>query len=131
MHKLRNIKWLPVLMVFTIFAIAAFQYYWLEKAYVREKRILERQTNMLFRETIGQLQASKLRIDPTDSSRFKKLLIKTDSPSRIRTREFNRKITSMMNGMVQKYKESGRARIVKDSGRTLLIQDIPGDSVKY
>ena len=131
MHKLRNIKWLPVLMVFTIFAIAAFQYYWLEKAYVREKRILERQTNMLFRETIGQLQASKLRIDPTDSSRFKKLLIKTDSPSRIRTREFNRKITSMMNGMVQKYKESGRARIVKDSGRTLVIQDIPGDSVKY
>ena len=63
MHKLRNLKSFPVLMVLTILAIAAFQYYWLQKAYEREERSLERQANMYFAETVYALQASKLKLD--------------------------------------------------------------------
>ena len=58
MQKLKNKKWLPVLMALTILAIAAFQYYWLSKAYDREKKTLEMRTNILFRETVRSMQAS-------------------------------------------------------------------------
>jgi two-component system, OmpR family, phosphate regulon sensor histidine kinase PhoR len=61
MHRLKQIKWLPILMAATITGIAAFQVYWLDKAYEREKRTLEIRTNMLFRETVHRLQASKLK----------------------------------------------------------------------
>src|SRR6476646_7282358 len=63
MQQLKNIRWMPVLMLITIFAIAAFQFYWLQKAYDREKRTLEMRTNILFRETVRDLQAAKLKLD--------------------------------------------------------------------
>ncbi len=50
-------------MAVTIAGIAAFQVYWLDKAYEREKRTLEIRTNMLFRETVHRLQASKLKLE--------------------------------------------------------------------
>ena len=112
-------------------AIVAFQYYWLKKAYDREKRILERQTNMLFRETVGHLQASKLRIDQLDSNRNPKIFINSDS-SRMRTREFNRKVASMMNVMVEKYHDSGRIKKERTStGKFIIRGTSPRDSIKY
>ena len=113
---------MPVLMVLTIVAIAAFQYYWLEKAYDRERRTLERQTNMLFRETVGHLQAFKLKIDRmNDSSRVIRVTT-GDSMSRP-VRAFNQKVVTMMNTMVQKYKDSGQARILHDSSGTFLVTE--------
>lgn len=50
-------------MVVTILAIAGFQVYWLTKAYEREERTLEMRTNVLFRETVRFVQASKLKLD--------------------------------------------------------------------
>lgn len=50
-------------MVVTILGITAFQIYWLNDTYKREKRILERTSFFAFRETIHTLQASKLRLD--------------------------------------------------------------------
>lgn len=50
-------------MAITIACITGFQIYWLSKAYEREKRTLEIRTNMMFRETIHRLQASKLKLD--------------------------------------------------------------------
>lgn len=47
----------------TIAGITAFQVYWLTKAYEREKRTLEIRSNMMFRETIHRLQASKLKLE--------------------------------------------------------------------
>ena len=47
----------------TIAGITAFQIYWLNKAFEREKRTLEIRSNMMFRETIHRLQASKLKLD--------------------------------------------------------------------
>ncbi|MGZ5285693.1 MAG: sensor histidine kinase [Flavisolibacter sp.] len=125
MHQLKNIKWLPLLMVLTIAAIAAFQYYWLEKAYDREKRTLERQTNMLFRETVGQLQASKLRIDQVqDSGKVSgRIVMNVDTNARRGTRVMNQKLVSMMNVMVQKYKDSGRTSILRDSSGTYIFRE--------
>jgi two-component system, OmpR family, phosphate regulon sensor histidine kinase PhoR len=50
-------------MALTILIITAFQVYWLSKNYNEEKRLLSVRTNILFRETIMRLQASKLHLD--------------------------------------------------------------------
>src|SRR5204863_6980124 len=50
-------------MVLTILVIVVFQGYWLRKNYQEEKRLLTVRTNLLFRETIMRLQASKLHLD--------------------------------------------------------------------
>jgi len=60
---LKHIKWMPVLMTVSILAIAAFQIYWLKKAYEREERTLEIRSNLAFRETVYSLQSSKLKLD--------------------------------------------------------------------
>lgn len=54
---------MPLLMGVTILIIGGFQVYWLQKTYEREERTLEMRTNMLFRETVLSLQASKLKLD--------------------------------------------------------------------
>ena len=54
---------MPVLMALTILGIAGFQFYWLQKAFEREERTLDMRSNMGFRESIFQLQASKLKLD--------------------------------------------------------------------
>ena len=51
------------LMVITILVISAFQVYWLRKNYLEEKHLFSVRTNILFRETIMRLQASKLHLD--------------------------------------------------------------------
>ena len=123
MHKFRNIRWLLLLMAFTTIAIAAFQYYWLDKAYDRERRSLERQTNILFRETVMQLQASKLKIDPLDSSKSAGRIVLNREPQRPRVRAFNQKIASMMNVMVEKYKDSENQRGLIDSNGNYILRD--------
>src|SRR5688572_32151725 len=105
MHKLKNIKSLPVLMVLTIVAIAAFQYYWLKKAYEREERTLERQTNMYFGETVFSLQASKLKLDKiVDSSKTTRVFISKDSAGNPVSvmQPLNHNVVSMMNVVTQK-----------------------------
>ena len=74
----KHIKWMPVLMTLTIVGIAAFQLYWLKKAYEREERTLEIRSNITFRESIQALQASKLKID--------NILIDSIQPTRIKMR---------------------------------------------
>lgn len=70
MQKLKDIRWIPIVMLITIIAITAFQVYWLKESYKREKWNLERTSNFTFRETVQTLQARHLRIDkqhPPDS----------------------------------------------------------------
>ena len=50
-------------MTITILVIIAFQVYWLRKNYSEEKHLFSVRTNLLFRETIMRLQASKLHLD--------------------------------------------------------------------
>lgn len=106
-------------MVITICAIIAFQVYWLKKAYEREERTLERQTNMLFRETVGTMQVAKLKLDKLvdTSSGFKKIIIeKEQSGPQAKAHPVNQKMVSMMNVMMQKMKDSTSSTvIIRDS----------------
>ena len=116
---------MPVLMVITILGIAAFQYYWLKQAYEREGRMLERQTNMLFRETVGSLQASKIKFDKIPDHKNAKLLITGDSNGQIKIRPGSQRLVNMMNIMVNKVKDSGR-QYRRDSAGTFIITESTG-----
>jgi len=59
-----------LLMVVTIAAIVLFQAYWIRKNYVEENRVLTLRTNLLFRETLFKLQASKLHLDTSIRMKF-------------------------------------------------------------
>jgi two-component system phosphate regulon sensor histidine kinase PhoR len=72
----KGIKWLPVLMAVTIAGIAAFQLYWLHKTYEREQRILERSSNMTFRETVHRLQAAKLKLSGLSFDSLQPVMLK-------------------------------------------------------
>lgn len=50
-------------MVITILVVSAFQFYWLRKNFKEEQHLFTVRTNILFRETIMRLQASKLHLD--------------------------------------------------------------------
>ena len=58
---------LPLLMMLTIVGIAAFQTYWLRKAYEREHHTTEVRLNAAFRETVFEEHAKKLRLDQLDT----------------------------------------------------------------
>src|SRR5882724_4035898 len=59
-----------MLMVLTIAALVAFQAFWLSKSYVEEKRLFTIRTNLLFRETIFKLEASRLHLDTSINISF-------------------------------------------------------------
>ena len=61
---------LPLLMMLTIVGIAAFQTYWLRKAYEREHHTTEVRLNAAFRETVFEEHAKKLRLDQLDTCRL-------------------------------------------------------------
>lgn len=111
MQRLAGKQWIPVMMVLTIMAIAAFQAYWLRETYRREERVLERETNGLFRETVFQLQSSKLKLDrlPQDSSG--RIIIRRGGPAENITmmrqmQRPNREVVNMVDLLVRKAKDS-------------------------
>src|SRR5215813_6300199 len=61
--KMKRLRWLAILMGITILGITGFQGYWLKDNYNREKQNLEIKTNVDFRQSILQLQASKLKLE--------------------------------------------------------------------
>ncbi|HEU0110835.1 MAG TPA: hypothetical protein VFQ73_08165, partial [Flavisolibacter sp.] len=107
MRTLRNIKWLPILMGFTILAIAAFQFYWLKKAYQREERNLEMRTNMMFRETVFALQGAKLKLDKvlSDSSATR-VFIRESAPQKrkFRNNAPDQKVVNLVDIVTKKVK---------------------------
>jgi two-component system phosphate regulon sensor histidine kinase PhoR len=58
------------LIALTILLITAFQAYWLSKNYREEEKLFTSRTNILFRETIFRLQATKLKLDSNISFRI-------------------------------------------------------------
>jgi two-component system phosphate regulon sensor histidine kinase PhoR len=54
---------LALLMVATIVAIAGFQGFWLWQNFTREKRAIESQAQLLFRESVFALQSARLNLD--------------------------------------------------------------------
>ena len=123
---MKNKRWLPLLMVLAILAIAGFQAYWISKTYEREERMLERNTNVQFRETLLGLQTARLALDRLmvvggDSMHTmggaKEMLerhIKDDesSPHPLNRRE---KMISMLDAVMQKTGDGSRVFIRKVS----------------
>src|SRR5215203_1604629 len=108
MENLKNFRWLPVIMAITIIGITAFQVYWLNNSYEREKRTLEIRSNMMFRETVYKLQASKLKLDSLifDTANDKRFA--NEELTDKRTIRFlpRQKMIGLMNVLKEKAKDS-------------------------
>ncbi len=59
---MKKLHWLAGLMTVAILGVTGFQLYWLKQNYNREKKSLALKTDLAFRETMMQLQVSKLNI---------------------------------------------------------------------
>lgn len=54
----------PLLMIATIAIIVGFQVYWMKNNYDREKKLMESKAGIIFRTTVFELQAKKLKLGP-------------------------------------------------------------------
>ena len=102
---------LPILMTVTILAIVGFQVFWLNENYRREREDLELQTNVLFRETIFRLQASKMRISGLPGGDSVKTFVRTGPIPPMKVRVGNKPdadIAAMMNSLGSKVRDSLR-----------------------
>jgi len=124
----QHIKWLPLLMGMTILAIAGFQVYWISKSYEREQRTLEMRTNVMFRETMRNLQSAKLKLDrlgvAPDSNNtrvFVRRELSDRPPLRMMQRE---KMISMMDVVMQRTNDSTPPRVmIRTRGDSLQVFD--------
>src|SRR5687768_17291549 len=112
MGKLKNFRWLPVIMAITIIGITVFQVYWLHNTFEREKRTLEIRSNMIFRETVYKLQASKLKLDSlvfdtSDDKKFAKEEFTDKRTIRFLPRQ---KMIGLMNVLKEKAKDSSNEK---------------------
>lgn len=101
-------------MAISIIAIAAFQFYWLRKAYQREDRTLEMRTNIVFRESVRNVQASKLKLDRlfSDSTKNSRIIIRPGNASQRKPGEHNQKIEAMLDVVMQKINDSNKGSVV-------------------
>lgn len=100
----------------TILAIAGFQVYWISKSFEREQRTLEMRTNVLFRETMRNLQSAKLKLDrltlAPDSSNTR-VFVQRELSDKPRMRMMQReKMISMMDVVMQRTDDSTRPRVL-------------------
>ena len=114
MQQINRVKWLlPVLMALSIIVIGGFQVYWLKKSYEREKRTLDMRTNIIFRETVRNLQASKLKLDKIlfDTLPDHRQHIRMESGNDTARRRSNNKMVGMMDVLIQRAKDTTGTRI--------------------
>lgn len=114
-------------MALTIIAIAAFQFYWLRKAYEREQRNLEMRSNFMFRETVFGLQGAKLKLDKLggDSSSPSRILVQKELPDRkIRFKGTpDQKVVNMMDVLTRKVKDSSSRAIIISGSDTVRLSN--------
>ena len=112
-------------MVITILAISGFQIYWISKGVEREERTLDMRTNMMFRETIRQLQTAKLKLDRLgpDSALTTNVYIQRTHGDKPRMRVLQKeKMVGMMDVIMQRTNDSSRPRIFIRSANKDSIQ---------
>ena len=124
MKKLRGSV---VLMVVAILGITGFQLYWLKNNYDREKETLQLQTRQAFRQTVVQLQASKLHLDSSmlhvdPAAGSPNVFLRTSASgmagkTRIQVRE---PVISVLSLLQDKMRDSMRA--VKKTENTIMIR---------
>lgn len=103
-------------MFISILGIAAFQVYWLQQNYEREKKALDIRTEMLFRETVMRLQVAKLKLDGVNFDSTRKdgvrIIVKNDRNDRIHIRPREGMI-STINVIREKLNDSARRGLAK------------------
>lgn len=112
---LKHIRWMPVLMTLSTLAIAAFQVYWLQKAYQREERTLDIRTNMALRETVYTLQSKQLKLDKLVDTlqQNRDVLRQTEGPEEMHIEMRTKKQVLEPHPMVfERIKEAGKTVII-------------------
>jgi two-component system, OmpR family, phosphate regulon sensor histidine kinase PhoR len=106
-----------LLMVMTILVISLFQLYWLRKNYREEKHLFSVRTNLLFRETIMRLQASKLHLDSNINIRVqdKEGIVSMTNILQDRIKDSSRQPKNFRTAMVITVKSSGESDQRHDS----------------
>jgi two-component system, OmpR family, phosphate regulon sensor histidine kinase PhoR len=123
MRNLKNTKLLPVLMALSILAIAAFQFYWLQKAYEREERTLDMRTNFMFRDAVRSVQASKLKLDRfSDTTKGPPVILQQNRSGKVRIITPSQKVESMIDVVMNKIKDS--------TGNTVIFTQKFSDSLR-
>ena len=111
-------------MILSILAIAAFQYYWLQKAYEREERTLEMRSNFMFRETVRSVQSSKLKLDRfVDTTKSSPVILQQNKAGRVRIITPHQKIEGFLDVVMNKVKDS--------SNRTVVLSQKLSDSLRF
>jgi two-component system, OmpR family, phosphate regulon sensor histidine kinase PhoR len=122
MRNLKTIKLLPILMGISILAIAAFQYYWLSKAYEREERTLDMRSNFMFRDAVRSVQVSKLKLDRfSDTTRVPPVILQQKKSGEVKIITPHQKIEGMIDVVMNKVKDT--------SGQTMLFTQKLSDSL--
>ena len=106
-----------LLMVMTILVISLFQLYWLRKNYREEKHLFSVRTNLLFRETIMRLQASKLHLDSNINIRVqdKEGIVSMTNILQNRIKDSSGQPKKVRAAMVITVKSSGDSELRHDS----------------
>jgi two-component system phosphate regulon sensor histidine kinase PhoR len=113
-----------VLMAVSIIAIAAFQYYWLSKAYEREERTLEMRTNFIFRDAVRSVQASKLKLDRfVDTSNSSPVILQQNKLGRVRLITQRQKIEGILDVVMNRVKDT--------NNRTVVLSQKLSDSLRF
>lgn len=100
-------------MTLSIIAIAAFQYYWLQKAYEREEKTLEMRTNFMFRDAVRSVQSSKLKLDRFgDTSRMPPVILRQNKSGQVKIITPNQKIEGMIDVVMNKIKDSTGSTVI-------------------
>ncbi len=117
---------MPLLMTLTILCIAAFQVYWLKKAYDREERTLEIRSNMAFRESIRSLQVSKLKLDKmTDTQQISEMRLHQIQRAE-RSVKVNLSPIRKIEGLVEALNEKMKDTLLTDN--TIIFERFAPDS---
>jgi two-component system, OmpR family, phosphate regulon sensor histidine kinase PhoR len=116
---------MPVLMGLTILGIAAFQMYWLKKAYEREQRTMDIRSSMAFRESIYSLQAGKMDLDKISVEPDGSFEIRGDRPLRLKMSSAQKasRIFNELNKRVKDSLKEGRKVLVIENSRDTIITD--------
>lgn len=106
-----------LLMVMTILVISLFQLYWLRKNYREESHLFSVRTNLLFRETIMRLQASKLHLDSNINIRVqdKEGIVSMTNILQERIKDSSSQPKELRAAMVITVKSSGENALQHDS----------------
>ena len=112
-----------MLMIISIVAIAAYQFYWLQQAYEREERTLEMRTNFTFQNAVRSVQISKLKLDRfSDTTRTLTVMPQHQRDSDVKPATPQQKIEGMVDVVMNKIRDTSGKTVNYDS----LFKTFPG-----